>query len=100
MPILVEKVAALVATKNTEAAELFKKDFGHIPSAHSSLKQQRKELNNYLRIELSELEIDTTQQRSMLLDSITQAQWLEGVKSEVVPILATVWYKTKSENSQ
>lgn len=95
MSILVTKVKGLIAESNTEAAELFEKDFTSKPLPHNSLRSQRKALNNYLRLELSELPVDTTDPRSYLLDSISQDEWLLGVEKKIVPVLSSVWYQKK-----
>jgi hypothetical protein len=95
MPNLVTQVKGLIANTNEDAAELFEKDFTSKPLPHNTLRAQRKALNNYLRLELSELPVDTTDPRSYLLDSISQDAWLLGIENKVVPVLSSVWYQNK-----
>lgn len=100
MPKLVETVKGFIADHNADAAELFEKDFTSKPLQSRTLRAQRKALNNYLRLELSELPVDTTDPRSYLLDSISQDAWLLGVEKKVVPVLSSVWYDTKKGTQQ
>lgn len=82
---------ALAAT-SPYAARLFDKSFVHpsrIQEASSSLLIN--DLNQYWRIQLGSLTIDTINARSALIDTDNFEQWFELFNQYVLPVAVTAW---------
>lgn len=74
------------------AARLFDRKFSHPKRDHEpSSSLIINDLNQFWRIQLGSLSIDTISARSVLIDTDNQEEWLSLFKQYVLPVAVTSW---------